>query len=140
MAAETNSRDNGVLRLIDANLNRLKEGIRVLEDFCRFVYDFPQEAKQLKELRHTCRTSFLFQALGNRDIEGDPLKQTTRTEQKREDERSVVTANFKRAQESARTLEESLKLFNADEAECFKKIRYALYAIEKNVFSKLPTK
>ena len=40
------------LRLIDANLNRLREGIRVVEDIFRYVYNDKQTALKLKELRH----------------------------------------------------------------------------------------
>ena len=47
--------------------------------------------------------------------------------------------NFKRAEESARALEECLKLINTAEAEKFKQIRYALYDVEKSFFEKLPT-
>lgn len=141
MAAEkSNGETASLLRLVDANLNRLKEGIRVIEDICRFVYEFKEEASRLKNLRHSARTSCLLEALANRDIIGDISKNTTKTEKQRENIDSLLVANFKRAEESARVLEESLKLINTNEAEEFKKIRYALYDIEKSLFSKLPTR
>lgn len=139
-AKKSNGESISLLRLVDANLNRLKEGIRVIEDICRFVYEFKEEALKLKNLRHSARTSCLLEALANRDIIGDISKNTTNTEKQRENINSLLIANFKRAEESARVLEESLKLINADEAEEFKKIRYALYDIEKSLFSKLPTR
>jgi len=138
-AKKSNGESISLLRLVDANLNRLKEGIRVIEDICRFVYEFKEEASKLKNLRHSARTSCLLEALANRDIIGDISKNTTNTEKQRENINSLLIANFKRAEESARVLEESLKLINADEAEEFKKIRYSLYDIEKSLFSKLPT-
>ncbi len=128
-----------LLRLVDANLNRLKEGIRVVEDICRFVYEFKDEASRLKTLRHTARTSKLLQALSCRDTNTDILKSTTTTEKNRENISSLLIANFKRAEESARVLEEALKLSDTHEAEIFKKIRYELYDIEKSLFAKLPT-
>lgn len=141
MAAEkSNGETASLLRLVDANLNRLKEGIRVIEDICRFVYEFKEEASRLKNLRHSARMSCLLEALANRDIIGDISKNTTKTEKQRENIDSLLVANFKRAEESARVLEESLKLINTNEAEEFKKIRYALYDIEKSLFSKLPTR
>lgn len=140
MAEKKNNTDEtSLFRLVDANLNRLKEGIRVVEDICRFVYEFKNEASKLKSIRHSARTDYLLKALEHRDIIGDILKTTTTDEKKRDDIISVVIANFKRAEESARALEECLKLINTSEAERFKQIRYALYDVEKSFFEKLPT-
>lgn len=140
MAAKKNSGDlASLLRLVDANLNRLKEGIRVVEDVCRFVYEFKDEASKLKSIRHSAKTAYLLEALSHRDIVGDILKKSTASEKSREDISSLLIANFKRAQESARVLEETLKLFSEEEAEVFKKIRYELYDVEKSLFAKLPT-
>lgn len=124
---------------MDANLNRLKEGVRVVEDICRFVYEFKDEASKLKSIRHSAKSSYLLDALPHRDIIGDILKSTTNSEKQRSDIVAVVIANFKRAQESARTLEECFKLLDPNEAEKFKKIRYKLYDAEKSLFAKLPT-
>ena len=118
-------------RIIDANLNRLREGIRVIEDIFRYLKNDEKKAKELKELRHKVRVSNEQELLHSRDIENDPLKQTTKSEAKRQNLSATITANFKRAQESARVLEEILKLTNTDEAENFKQIRYRLYELEK---------
>ena len=45
----------------------------------------------------------------------------------------IKIANIKRAQESARVLEEILKLIDIKEAQRFKEIRYLLYEIETNI-------
>ena len=120
-------------RLIDANLNRLREGIRVLEDIERFICDNKQISQQLKELRHRCRAADYRLYLHERDIIGDVLKETTASESKREDIESLKLSNMKRAQESARVLEESFKLVDPVQAEVFKQIRYILYDIEKSL-------
>lgn len=138
-AAKNNQSSASLLRLVDANLNRLKEGVRVVEDICRFVYEFKDEASKLKSIRHSAKSSYLLDALPHRDIIGDILKSTTNSEKQRSDIIAVVIANFKRAQESARTLEECFKLLDTNEAEKFKKIRYELYDAEKSLFAKLPT-
>ena len=122
-----------LFRLIDANLNRLREGIRVVEDIQRYVFDNKELSKKLKSLRHKSRLSDEKTLLKHRDIIGDVLKQTTKSEQKREDIPSIMIANIKRAEESARVLEESLKLVDVDKAELFKQIRYELYDIEKSL-------
>lgn len=44
------------LRLIDANLNRLREGIRVAEDIFRYIYNNKEISTKLKSLRHIART------------------------------------------------------------------------------------
>jgi hypothetical protein len=123
----------GLYRLIDANLNRLREGLRVLEDIERFIYDNKPLSQKLKSLRHQCRVPEYNRYLSERDIIGDVLKETTASESEREDLRSIQLSNIKRAQESARVLEESFKLIDSREAERFKDIRYALYDIEKNM-------
>lgn len=128
---------SGELRLIDANLNRLKEGVRVVEDICRFILDDSELTKSLKEIRHCAKISILLDALTHRDIIGDCSKSTTKSESSRADINSIIIANFKRAQESSRVLEELLKLYNRAEADNFKTIRYRLYDVEKKLFLKI---
>ena len=118
------------LRLIDANLNRLREGIRVVEDIFRYVYNDKQTALKLKELRHKSRLPIYNELLETRDIKNDVLRASIKSEQNREDLYSILIANFKRAQESSRVLEEFCKLINIEESENFKYIRYELYSLE----------
>ncbi len=122
---------NNNLRLLDANLNRLREGIRVVEDIFRYVYNDKHTASKLKELRHLSRIDIYDQLLDSRDIVNDVLKKSTSSEQTREDLHSILIANFKRAQESSRAIEEFGKLLSSEVAENFKHIRYELYDLEK---------
>jgi len=124
------SEEAKLFRLIDANLNRLREGVRVVEDILRYIDDNADLAKRLKEVRHMARFEDP-RLLECRDIEGDVLKRSTSSEMARTDITSLKRANIKRAQESARVLEEALKLVDTDASETFKKIRYELYNIEK---------
>ena len=123
-------------RLVDANLNRLREGLRVLEDIERFIFDDKSLSQQLKSLRHASRIENYHDYLKARDIIGDVLKETTASESQRKDITSIQLSNMKRVQESARVLEETLKLIDAAEAERFKQIRYALYDLEKQILRK----
>ena len=41
--------------MIDANLNRLKEGLRVVEDIKRYVFDDAEVAYKIKSLRHKAK-------------------------------------------------------------------------------------
>ena len=118
------------LRLIDANLNRLREGIRVVEDIFRYVYNDKQTALKLKELRHLSRSENYIELLETRDVKNDVLRTSIKSEQNRADMNSILIANFKRAQESARVLEEFCKLISIEDSENFKYIRYELYNLE----------
>ena len=118
------------LRLVDANLNRLREGIRVVEDIFRYVYNEKQTALKLKELRHLSRLENYIELLETRDVKNDVLRSSIKSEQNRTDLYSILIANFKRAQESSRVLEEFCKLISIEDSETFKYIRYELYNLE----------
>lgn len=120
-------------RLIDANLNRLREGIRVVEDIFRYIYNDKQTSSKLKSLRHKSRLKNYDELLDSRDIIGDVLKDTTKSELNRDDLKSILISNFKRAQESARVLEEFTKLSSSEDSATFKNIRYDLYDLEKSI-------
>ncbi len=122
-----------IYRVIDANLNRLKEGIRVVEDIMRYRDNNKQLSLQLKSLRHKARINETKALLQNRDSINDVLRSSTKSEQKRSDILSILTANFKRAEESARVLEEIFKLEDIKQSENFKTIRYELYNLEKEI-------
>lgn len=122
--------DKNNLRLIDANLNRLREGIRVVEDIFRYVYNDKKTSSKLKSLRHLSRLDNYIQLLETRDIENDVLRESIKSEQNRSNLDSILIANFKRAQESSRVLEEFCKLISIEASENFKYIRYELYNLE----------
>ena len=122
-----------VFRVIDANLNRLKEGIRVVEDLLRYFQNNKDLSKRLKSLRHLAEFDDIDVLLKHRDSINDVLRPTVESEMDRSDLKSIVIANFKRAQESSRVLEELFKLHNTSESENFKHIRYELYDLEKEI-------
>ena len=130
---KTSSLSPELFRVIDANLNRLKEGIRVIEDIMRYRDSNKELSIKLKELRHKSRINEYKELLQNRDSINDVLKTSTKSEQNRTDITSIIAANFKRAQESSRVLEELFKLQNINYSENFKTIRYELYNLEKEI-------
>jgi len=125
-----------LLRVCDANLNRLKEGLRVIEDIMRYHDNNKELAKKLKTLRHKAKIDNIQALLQNRDSINDVLRVSTKSEQKRSDIQSIIIANFKRAQESSRVLEELYKLEDIPLSETFKTIRYELYNLEKEIILK----
>ena len=126
-----------LFRTIDANLNRFKEGIRVVEDILRYEYNSPL-AKDLKDLRHIKIPEYE-KYVKYRDSINDILKPSTKSEQKRDSIKDLIISNLKRAQESARVLEESFKLFDIITSEKFKSARYSLYNLEKEILNLLGT-
>lgn len=127
-----NNSDPKIVRLVDANLNRLKEGIRVIEDIARYHDDNGSLALKLKNLRHQCRIENKYlELLSSRDSTNDVLRPSTKSEMNRTSIKDILIANYKRAQESARVLEETTKVWGNELAERFKNIRYELYTLEK---------
>jgi len=120
-------------RTIDANINRFKEGIRVVEDILRYELSSPL-SKELKKLRHIKIPNYE-EYLKYRDPIKDILKQSTKSEQKRDSIKEIVIANLKRSQESARVLEEAFKLIDINISEKFKDARYTLYNLEKEILN-----
>ena len=127
----TNLDEDGLNRLVDANLNRLSEGIRVCEDVARYLHNNKNLSKSLKKLRHKCRLPNANERLNTRDSINDVLRPTIESEMQRGSLTNLLTANYHRAQESARVLEEVCKLLYQDYSETFKTIRYSLYSLEK---------
>ncbi len=124
--------DKGLFRVIDANLNRLKEGIRVIEDMARYSDNNKQLSRQLKDLRHMAIIDDIQPLLQSRDAQNDVLRPTIASEMERSSIESIIIANYKRAQESSRVLEEIYKVVEPELSERFKHIRYELYTLEKN--------
>lgn len=127
-------------RILDANFNRAKEGLRVCEDTCRFFCNDKDLTKRYKSVRHQLTdiagSLGVFQALGARDIGGDVGKQSTATELKRRTVADIFYANSQRVKESVRVLEEFAKLTDSRTARSLKRIRYRIYALEKEIAPK----
>ncbi len=127
-------------RMLDASANRAREGLRVVEDYVRFVLDDPGLTRRLKEVRHrlaeAVRGLDLELLIGARDTPGDVGTHImTASEQVRENPRAVLTANFKRTGEALRSLEEYSKLVDVWLAGRFEVLRYDVYTLEKLVLT-----
>lgn len=138
------------LRLIDANLNRIKEGLRVCEDITRFVFVEPTLARQFKKIRlgilkdtrqHTSKNDAfsLEKVIRGRDVDSDVLRSDSTDRLKRRDIKDIFFANIQRAKEAARVLEEFAKLSSKLSAAHFRNIRFEIYKIEKDSVKKLPS-
>jgi len=135
---QVNTMENDAYRLIDANFNRARESLRVIEDFCRFSLNSRILSESLKTLRHNLTetlqrdTDFARRLLEKRDIAGDiGVDISVAHERQRKDLKSVAAAAFKRAEEALRVIEEGLKAAGNENFSRVEKIRYEVYGLEK---------
>ena len=129
-------------RIIDAGLDRIGEGLRFLEDVARFLLDDAALTQQLKTMRHQLASgdpSFNRRLLQARRARADIGADIEAPGQARErDLASLVVANARRVQESLRVIEELSKLSGIGlDSDRFKKSRFSLYAIERDLVSRL---
>lgn len=140
-----------ILRMIDANANRAREGLRVMEDLARFVLDHSALAEQTKALRHDLGSALALlpadnlALLSNRDTPGDVgVDSKTAGEARRCDVRDLAAAAGKRAGEALRVIEEAAKLVAAGSRAVegpwrqVERLRYRLYEVEKRLLLALP--
>jgi len=132
------------LRIIDANLNRIGEGLRLLEDVARLMLNDASLTQQLKNMRHELVEGDLSsntRLLQARNSEGDIGINILAPEQERpRDLLNTVVANSRRVQESLRAIEELTKLPDNPlrlDSEKFKQARFNLYTIEQTLLSRL---
>lgn len=128
--------ENKVLRIIDANYNRAREGLRVIEDILRFFYHKPDYARHLKKLRHELAniiTKLSYQdLLEERDVKADSLRKKEYNI-KVNSPLELLRLNFQRVAESLRVLEEVMRLFHPYRKKEFCQLRFKLYELEQKV-------
>ena len=118
-------------RILDANLDRAREGLRILEEWCRFGLNDAVLTAELKHLRQTLGSWHSDAIRQGRDTPGDLGTGLTHPrEEERETLQSVVRVNCSRVQEALRALEEYGKLYAAEMASGAKQMRYRLYHLE----------
>ncbi|MHC5145624.1 MAG: thiamine phosphate synthase [Planctomycetota bacterium] len=123
-------------RIIDANFNRSREALRVMEEFCRFGLNSATLSGQAKQYRHLLCASMQEidpqKRLINRDVSGDVGRELRVEGQlKRQSLEDCFTAAAKRAGEALRTLAESTQTINPSVAATMEKIRFSVYSLEK---------
>lgn len=132
-------------RIIDANINRLKEGLRVLEETARFILNSKPLTYECKKIRHAIdaairRIAQKKSLLKERDSINDVGRRLhLKTELTRKGWQDIFSANIARVKESTRVLEEFSKLLDTGAALQFKRTRYRIYEFEKKFAQKLFT-
>jgi thiamine-phosphate pyrophosphorylase len=133
--------DGLALRLLDANANRAREGLRVVEDVGRFMLDDATLAAGLKRVRHALDIALrplAGEALAWRDVGGDVgTTITTPTERQRASTADVARAAGKRVGEALRAIEEVLKIVDPNAAAGVERARYEFYRLEQRLLRQL---
>ena len=125
------SLDPRVARLIDANLDRAREGLRVVEDWCRFGLDRNDLVVTLKDWRQRLgrlHHDHYKRARSTATDTGAGLEHPAQLD--RHSPRQVVAANCGRVQEALRVLEEYGRNIDPSLAQQAAGIRYGLYDLE----------
>lgn len=128
-----------ICRILDANLDRAREGIRIIEEWCRFALDNSQLAQQCKEMRQMValwHTEEIRSARNTPDDCGTSL--THPQEETRHSSQQVLHINLSRTQEALRVLEEYGKLYHPEMGSTFKQLRYQIYTLESHLFGNSP--
>jgi thiamine-phosphate pyrophosphorylase len=127
-------------RILDANFNRAREGLRVIEEIARFILDDGCLTGRCKHYRHLLQElaeTFPGGAKNLLAARNSPEDVGFACSEEAEGCRGsiwdLLTANSKRVQEALRVLEEYSKLFGREEGKKFKELRYQVYELEKEL-------
>lgn len=131
---------NNIYRIIDANLNRSREGLRVIEDIVRFCISDRVFTNRLKKIRHeitnTVKNTNLL--LSGRKSDSDVgMEFNHYLEGNKKDIEGLITSNFRRVEESLRVLEDISKLVLPKKTGVYKKLRFRVYTLEKGIYASI---
>ena len=128
--------DNRIAQLIDTNLDRAREGLRVMEDWCRFGLKRGDFSVQIKDWRQKLGLNHHHIYRKARLTSSDPAMGVSHPLQKvRSTPEAIFIANSSRVQEALRVIEEFTRLTDPNLCEIASKIRYGTYAIEMDVLN-----
>jgi len=135
--------ERAVYRIIDANFNRAREAIRVIEEFCRFALNSDSLTERAKQLRHELSAAISKIDAGRliscRDTLTDVgVGKTVDKQLARSNLSDCFTASCKRLTEALRALAEMAQTQDKSVAVTIEKLRFAAYGLEKDIvlFSK----
>ena len=131
-----------ILRIIDANLNRIGEGLRVLEEGARFILNDAVLSESLKTMRHQLsvrdagtRLRYLNARDSQNDVGAD-IKVNFQSNKK--ELGGTITANARRVEESLRVMEEMSNVKGIElDSQAYQDARFKLYTIEKELIARI---
>jgi thiamine-phosphate pyrophosphorylase len=130
--------ERAAYRIMDANFNRAREAIRLIEEFCRFALNCGPLSDRAKQLRHELSAAVAGlggeRLIASRDTPGDVgVGRTVDKQLTREDLGDCFTAACKRLTEALRVLAEVAQTENKSVAAAIEDLRYTAYTLEKDI-------
>jgi len=130
--------ERAAYRIVDANFNRAREAIRVVEEYCRFVLNSAVLSERAKQLRHELSTAVgelnAGELLAGRDTLGDVgVGQRVQGQLQRTTLKDCFSAGAKRLTEALRVLSETIQTENKAVAKTLEQLRYTAYTLEKDI-------
>lgn len=130
--------ERAACRIIDANFNRAREAVRVVEEYCRFVLNSTPLTARARQLRHELsRAAAELDAaalISARDTLGDVgVGQVFDNQLERGELKDSLTAGCKRLTEALRAMAEVIRIEDRPLAETVEKLRYDAYTLEKDI-------
>lgn len=123
--------NKAIYRILDANLDRAREGLRIIEEWCRLGLNHQPLSEECKQIRQELAKWHSWELRQARDTPGDVGTDLSHPQEEvRESIEQLLQANLCRSQEALRVLEEYSKLYNPEMASTCKQLRYRVYAIE----------
>ncbi len=125
-----------VYRILDANLDRAREGLRIVEEWCRFGLGSELLTNECKQMRQELAAWHSPEIRSARDTPGDPGTELTHPrEAERQDIGHLLQVNLCRIEEAMRVLEEYSKLHHPQMGEACKQMRYRVYNLESKLMA-----
>ena len=123
--------DLNICQIIDANLDRAREGLRVLEDWARFGLGHEDFVIRIKNYRQILGKNHLPIYKSSRNYIEDKCKGLTHIEQiVRKGPDKIICSNSARVQEALRVIEEFSRDHNLKLSRIASGIRYEIYDLE----------
>ena len=123
--------DLRISQIIDANLDRAREGLRVLEDWARFGLNKEDFVIRIKNFRQILGKNHLEIYKTSRNHTEDQCKGLSHKEQiNRNAPDKIISSNSARVQEALRVIEEFSRWHNLELSQIASKIRYEIYTLE----------
>jgi len=123
-------------RILDANLDRAREGLRIIEEWCRFGLGSVDLAKECKQLRQELAVWHSIDLRSARNTPNDPGTDLTHPqEEHRSSVEHLLQVNFCRVEEALRVVEEYSKIYNPEMGAAFKQMRYRVYTMESGLLA-----
>jgi thiamine-phosphate pyrophosphorylase len=128
--------EKAIYRILDANLDRAREGLRIIEEWCRLGLNSSQLALQCKQMRQELGSWHDAKLRRARDTPNDPGTALSHPhEEQRLSLEALLQANLCRVEEALRVLEEYAKLYKPAMAAACKQMRYRTYTLESQLIA-----